>query len=207
MRKKGFTIVELAVVLVIIGLLLMAATKALAILDAARLKRDVARVHKIQSALLQYFYDNSTLPDRKWTAYSGGYPTAFHPTELNMGDGTLEPRANENHMFFREISEEDSKSEVSNSVWEMILCNPRNVSTSPYKEEYFAEVPEGEFVCLRMANSRTNGELACIIDKEDDASLKTGNARSDGSFDFTASDYEDCSRLSSTYFNFIYRIM
>ena len=55
MKVKGFTIVELAIVLVVIGIILGMAVKGKSLVDAARVKADLARIHKVESATAIYY--------------------------------------------------------------------------------------------------------------------------------------------------------
>jgi prepilin-type N-terminal cleavage/methylation domain-containing protein len=55
MKKNGFTIVELAIVLVIIGIILAMAVKGKSMVDAARVKSDLAKIYKVEAAANIYF--------------------------------------------------------------------------------------------------------------------------------------------------------
>ena len=48
--KKGFTIVELAIVLMVLGLIMGMSLKGVALVSTARMRADVARLNKIQAA-------------------------------------------------------------------------------------------------------------------------------------------------------------
>lgn len=62
---KGFTLVELAIVLIVIGLLLGMAFKARNMVDAARVKSDISKITKISTAFNTYFSKFDTLPGIK----------------------------------------------------------------------------------------------------------------------------------------------
>ena len=88
-KKKGFTLVELLVVIVIIGILATLATVAL---GSARMKardaRRISDVKQIQTALELYYNDNTTYPASNALAtslanYMPSVPT--NPTPLNDG--------------------------------------------------------------------------------------------------------------------------
>jgi prepilin-type N-terminal cleavage/methylation domain-containing protein len=62
--KKAFTIVELAIVLVVIGIILGMAVKGKALVDAARMKAEVAKINKFEAAVAIYFTHNEhNMPD------------------------------------------------------------------------------------------------------------------------------------------------
>ncbi|QZA80537.1 type II secretion system protein [Deefgea piscis] len=54
-KKRGFTLVEMAIVLVIIGLILGAAFKGKDLIDSAKVKNMAAQVNKMQTAFNAYF--------------------------------------------------------------------------------------------------------------------------------------------------------
>ena len=60
--KKGFTLVELAIVLVVIGLLMGMAFKGKSLVDAARIKADVNKIEKMSTAINVYYSKYDTLP-------------------------------------------------------------------------------------------------------------------------------------------------
>jgi prepilin-type N-terminal cleavage/methylation domain-containing protein len=59
--KKGFTIVELAIVLVVIGIILGMAVKGKALLHSARIKAEVAKLNKFEAAVATYFAKTGTI--------------------------------------------------------------------------------------------------------------------------------------------------
>lgn len=60
--KKGFTLVELAIVLVVIGLILGMAIKGKDLIDSAKYKTDLTKIDKISSAVSVYYSKFSRLP-------------------------------------------------------------------------------------------------------------------------------------------------
>lgn len=61
-NKKGFTLVELAIVLVVIGLLMGMAFKGKTLIESARAKADYQKINKIEAALNIYNSKYGTLP-------------------------------------------------------------------------------------------------------------------------------------------------
>lgn len=60
--KKGFSLVELAIVLVVIGILMGLAIKGKSLIDAANLKADINKISRIQMAVNTYFTKYDRLP-------------------------------------------------------------------------------------------------------------------------------------------------
>ncbi|MDR2401230.1 MAG: prepilin-type N-terminal cleavage/methylation domain-containing protein, partial [Deferribacteraceae bacterium] len=60
--RKGFTLVELAVVLLIIGLILGLAVKGGTLIDSARIKSEVRKLEKFQTAISAYVGRTGGLP-------------------------------------------------------------------------------------------------------------------------------------------------
>lgn len=63
--KKGVTLIELAIVLVVIGSLLGLAFKGKELVESARLKADMNKIHKIATAISVYLSSNNKLPGEK----------------------------------------------------------------------------------------------------------------------------------------------
>jgi prepilin-type N-terminal cleavage/methylation domain-containing protein len=83
-QQLGFTLVELAIVLVIIGLILGAAFKGKDLIDGAKVKNMSAQVSKMQTAFNVYF--------EKYGAYPGDGCTALATTQTTCAgtkNGTL----------------------------------------------------------------------------------------------------------------------
>lgn len=64
-NSKGFTLVELAIVLIVIGLLIGMAFKGKALVDSAKVKADVVKVQKIATAFQVYQSKYDRMPGRK----------------------------------------------------------------------------------------------------------------------------------------------
>ncbi|WP_410498571.1 type II secretion system protein [Chitinibacter sp. S2-10] len=74
-QQRGFTLVELAVVLVIIGLILGAAFKGRDLIDGAKVKNMIAQINKMQAGFNIYF--------EKYGAYPGDGCTTLVTTQTS----------------------------------------------------------------------------------------------------------------------------
>lgn len=75
-KKNGFTLIELAIVLVVIGLLLAMVVKGKSLIDAAKMKGELNKLSKIEAAVNTYFTRYNRLP-----GFTGGN-TAVTPDAL-----------------------------------------------------------------------------------------------------------------------------
>ncbi|MDR2105439.1 MAG: prepilin-type N-terminal cleavage/methylation domain-containing protein, partial [Deferribacteraceae bacterium] len=69
-EKKGFTIYELAIVLIIIGLVMAIVLKVNTIIDVAKLKRECAKFENMRSAFTVYYKQYKGLPGAENTGFS-----------------------------------------------------------------------------------------------------------------------------------------
>lgn len=60
--KKGFTLVEMAIAVIVIGLLLTFAVKGKGIVETARIKKDINKVLKIKTAVASYYSKYHVVP-------------------------------------------------------------------------------------------------------------------------------------------------
>jgi prepilin-type N-terminal cleavage/methylation domain-containing protein len=91
-NNKGFTLIEIAIVLVIIGLLIGGALKGQALIQSAKVKRVAKQADEFRVAVMTY-YD-------KYQRYPGDDPTqTSHPGD---GDGQMEGN-NEHYALFEHL--------------------------------------------------------------------------------------------------------
>ena len=77
--KRGFTIVELAIVLVVIGIILGMAVKGKTLVDAARVKADLAKIYKIEAATAIYYTKTGELP-----VYNPSFPDRTEIVDMGL---------------------------------------------------------------------------------------------------------------------------
>jgi prepilin-type N-terminal cleavage/methylation domain-containing protein len=90
LRQKGFTLVELAIVMVIIGLLIGAVLKGQAMIDDAKQKRMMNDLQGISAAIFTYYDRYNAVPgddsrDHGWGITLGNANGFFGGTEVTAG--------------------------------------------------------------------------------------------------------------------------
>lgn len=88
-NAKGFTLVELAIVLVVIGLLMGMAFKGKSLIDSARLKADIQKINKISTAVNVYYSKYDTLPGKYPTGTNKGKIDSKTFYETLIGEGLI----------------------------------------------------------------------------------------------------------------------
>jgi prepilin-type N-terminal cleavage/methylation domain-containing protein len=94
-NEKGFTLVEIAIVLVIIGLLIGGVLKGQAMIQNAKVKRVVKSADELRAAVYT-FYD-------KYGNYPGDENTATPPSDTHNGDGSGQISAAEADQVFEDL--------------------------------------------------------------------------------------------------------
>ncbi len=94
MSKKGFTLIELAIVLVIIGLLVVSVLQGQELVKQARIRKDLASIQDFRRAIETFRSKYDQLPgdfDRADTLWPDCVSTSVNATDFNCngdGDGT-----------------------------------------------------------------------------------------------------------------------
>ena len=88
MKKSGFTIVELAIVLVVIGIIIGMAVKGKSLVDAARVRADLAKINKVEAAAAIYYTKTNNQP--VWSPYDPERNDAVELGLLTYNDFLLE---------------------------------------------------------------------------------------------------------------------
>jgi type II secretory pathway pseudopilin PulG len=188
-KTQAFTIVELAIVLVVIGIIIAVTLKSLSLVDSAKLRREMTGLDQMKSAVLQYYSANKSLPTDELDN------SKLDITKLvEMGT----------------ISESMFTSDLSNSNWELVFCSSTPLDAN--EESFYEDNSTGEYVCARTADADgaavpTNGKFVCTVDRQEDRNLKKGYSRvADGSPTITDnSTYDSCLTNTDTY-DFRYRV-
>jgi prepilin-type N-terminal cleavage/methylation domain-containing protein len=181
-RQSGFTLVEIAIVLVIIGLLLGGVLKGQAMIENAKVKALHNEFKSVMTMVYGYQDKFKALPGDD-PAAPAHQPTAIQATALNAGNGQIDtgtwigavaPAAgNESSLFWQHVRLAElatgsvTSGQATNAVggWLGITSNAFRVTTP-------ANVPGTMFVC----SSGISGKLARQLDiAMDDGVATTGS--------------------------------
>ena len=167
MVRKGFTIVEMAMVLVVIGLLLVLSVKGKTALNTAKMRLEVAKLNKFEAAIQTNFSRSGTLP-------------------VDLGGGRLDSDSLVAKGF---LVENDLKDKLHNNEWDFYFCTlPPAVTT------YYTMNELTKKVCA-VGSGALNAQLVCNIERlRDDENATDGRGRGWGSVLSrpASADYKDC---------------
>lgn len=92
-QQQGFTLIELAIVLVVIGLIMGMAFKGRDLIDGAKIKNAQAQYNKVAAALNIYHEKYGAFPGDGWTAAPGSAATGASGTQNGILDSAIETAA------------------------------------------------------------------------------------------------------------------
>lgn len=174
--KKGFTLVELAIVLVVIGLLMGMAFKGKSLVDAARIKADVNKVEKLGTAINVYYSKYDTLPGLSsvsggGTTYAAKSSGAIYQTLIDEGlvkDSDFKSASGATYWTFIGCNHDAAKWAATGIAETANLCIYR--SSNEPKNQKTAETA--------IKNASISGETICQLETLlDDKNLETGDGR------------------------------
>ncbi len=169
-NQKGFTLVEIAIVLVIIGLLVGGVLKGQAMIQNAKVKKIVKMADELRAGLMT-FYD-------KYGMYPGDENQATPPGDAFNGDGNGRIDAAERFEVFRDlglaglISGTYTGTQAPNhpfgGITDIVWVNPPGATTPAAHYIRFYDLPAD--VCLE------------IDTKYDDGNYQTGSILGSGAY-------------------------
>ncbi|GHD61711.1 type II secretion system protein [Jeongeupia chitinilytica] len=186
-KQGGFTLVELAIVLVIVGLILGLAFKGRDLIDGARVKSAQASTNKIQAAVNVYFERYNAVPGDGCPTATPANQAACNGARNGLVDGATEPQA-----FWQQL--------VTNST--ILTASERNtpfgVQWNVLTSAAAANSLAGNVSYLIAGPDATTASVdvryVCSLDQQyDDGVRTTGNIRSTG---VTYNASTDCWRIS-----------
>jgi prepilin-type N-terminal cleavage/methylation domain-containing protein len=165
-KRSGFSVVELTIVLIIIGIVIAMVMAGTDFLGKSRIKTELAKVNKYAAAITSYYARNSGLPNVK--PY-GGQPYIFYDPE-NLYEFGLTPDDFKSHFQVNR----DNTSLLIASCWLESDGNPPNIeynySTSATKNANVS----GTF-CL-WYNDYYSYYLCHLEKTVDDSKFRAGDA-------------------------------
>jgi type II secretory pathway pseudopilin PulG len=199
-NKFAFSLVELTVVLLIVGLVLGIALKGQIIIESARLRSEVRKIEKLQSALANYVNRQNKLP-----------PVITGTVEYNLDiliDGGYVQK-NDSLAGIKAVGADDSY------TWRYLAClNTKEAGENNYSWSF----PTGQNlllanICLTTANKNggyigMDGLLNCTIEVSvDDKNYLGGNGRLNaGATPPIGIDFNKCDNVSGKAVNYLHKI-
>jgi prepilin-type N-terminal cleavage/methylation domain-containing protein len=171
MRQKGFSLVELSIVLVVIGVIVFLAVRSNSIKQSALTKAEVTKLTNFIAAVNTYIILTDELP----------------PAEKDMGGSEY---AVDNQIFHdMKLLSIQKTSYYEGGEWLMQPC------ASSIANGYFSYNPDSFDMCARVETLAMNAYLACSIEAAlDDRKPVSGEGRLYGatSTTFTEDALQDC---------------
>ena len=152
MKTKGFTLLEVTIVFVVIGILLGMALKARGVVELARIKREGALLIEMNDAYMRY-------------------------VALNGQDYAKRPGLTLNMSHFDEFMPPSKRySEMMKDSWHYSWCR-LDTNTPLPAVGYFEPHADGQYICTNM-NTKLPAEVACYVDYMiDDSIWNRGSGR------------------------------
>lgn len=204
-KLRGFTLIEIAIVLVVLGLLIGMVFKGKSILDAAKLKTDISKISKISTALNVYYSKYNTLPgiiDNKTREMTSQaiYNQLISEGMLKDSDFKLRSIPNSYWQFH---GCEGAYDPSGNLLWQQQKLNADS-KVCLYRTDKNPSTQTASI--LEADKSFTNSFLMCSIENMmDDNAIKKGDGRllwgghnaAEISMNHDNPDYYNCSRYEN----------
>ena len=203
-KSRGFTIVELAIVLVVIGIILSMAVKGKSLVETARLRAEVNKIRKLEAAIHIYLV---THPDMQVVQHQSGH-TQWGDFDMNYlyDNGILTKNDVRSMVDVRRWSEDGYWVPMRCQYYGDALNIQRGANqTIPFKPtnfcaRIFSEVDENSNVMYYFPVPR---RIQCAIEIYlDDEDVTTGVARylyGYNSTNFTPDEYKNCLSLPANW--------
>ena len=180
--NKGFTIAELTVVLVIIGIITMLLMNVEQLIYTANVKSDFSKINKFEIALNQYYLLNHNPPERISSTNPEINVTVFVEREL--------------------LTVKDLETRTGDGNWILTYGYLPHLDTSGKWWSYAGIYPPMKISL--QGNSMSPG-FACAVEKAlDDGDLLNGKGRllsSSPHVNFTSAEYDNCYTISREIYN------
>ena len=165
MIKKGFTFVELAIVLVIIGIIMGMAIKGKALIEVAKMRQDIRNIEKLEAAISGFV--SATSPVGNIAAIV----SKVNNPKYNNSDSQIDPQILIGRGF---ANANDLKISDGNLEWQLQMCMERIEHSAVI---FLAQPPTNgaNNICIRQNITK---KLACNIEVMlDDQNLVMGPGR------------------------------
>lgn len=182
-KQQGFTLVELAVVLVVIGLIMGMAFKGRDLIDGAKVKNAQAQYNKMAAAMNIYHEKYGSFPGDGWTAAPGTATTGATGIRNGILDSAIETAAATAVLQNSGLLTNADLQHAFNGAW--------SISNATGATHF--DVGINYLTAGGIANSTVDARFVCQLDRVmDDGSPETGFIRSNASNGTaTTSDYDN----------------
>jgi type II secretory pathway pseudopilin PulG len=199
-RKVAFSLVEMAVVLMVIGIIVGISIKTLAIIDTAKNKKDLTTVTRLEAGLKSYLSTTGAIPPDNITVPAILETAPLISMHYISADDLLSATHKNHKWVYRHCGFANNSGEFT----------PDNTTQTPYEKS-------GDMICLALrdsADSDVNNvdmytSFACAIETQfDDRNILRGKGRSAVASDSTAlveEDYIDCPAVLGSV-QYMYRV-
>ena len=184
-RQQGFTLVELAIVLVVIGLIMGMAFKGRDLIDGAKVKNAQAQYNKVATAFNIYHEKYGSNPGDGWTAAPGTAVTGGTGTKNGILDSAIETAAALTVLQNANILASADTQSAFGQVWA--------ISDSSAAAVAHFEANTNYLTIGGIATNAADARYVCQLDRAmDDGAPDTGLVRSSANKGTTAaSDYDN----------------
>ncbi|MDR2401255.1 MAG: type II secretion system GspH family protein [Deferribacteraceae bacterium] len=152
-NKKAFTLAELSIVLVVLGIIIGMTLKGFGVLDAARLRNELGKINKFQTAYNLYFERTGhILPEDNASASS---VRLDHTPLYDYGLLKADAEANSDYSDIKTV---DPDNPDNNSSIYLVMCekletvgdpaDPENTTVSSYNSVVYTKAALADGVCL-----------------------------------------------------------
>jgi prepilin-type N-terminal cleavage/methylation domain-containing protein len=192
MSRKGFTLVELAIVLLVIGLILGLAVKGRTLIDSARIRSEIRKLERFQTAFAAYVSRTGTMPiSDKVTDYlfidkselvKHGY---LNNAELNTDYKDIYPDIRWNFAGCTSFAPDEGKPELKWTDAQNYAPGLSNICVTTIADNVTSNL---------SANIHFSNILSCYIENMvDDRSYLGGSGRAFGYSSVPVIDFDNCS--------------
>lgn len=201
--KKGFTLVELSIVLVVIGILMGMAIKGRSMVEAAQVKKDMAKIQNISTAIGQFYSKYGMLPGKK---NNGKYTDKSIYDDL-INEGTLNKDSFEFASFKNKIHFAGCTSITAGakSTWTIANITPKNNICVVFNDTNHADNEN----LVSVDNTKIKSIQACYVEMSlDDGNIYAGNGKVRTGSANNTEDFSTCTKLkkSTNTPEYLYRI-
>jgi prepilin-type N-terminal cleavage/methylation domain-containing protein len=160
MRKKyGFSLVELTIVLIIVGIIIAMFMGGISFMEKARIKTELGKLSKFSSSLTTYYAQNGTMPKIWGSGIPSGAPSKSYEPANFEDFGLTADDFKSNYQVSK-----DENSYIVSSCW---LRSTGNAPDHKYYYEDNASAPDpSHIVCVYF--NKFYGRFICNLEKSID---------------------------------------